>query len=135
MVEVLEVFETCSLMFPVLVLALDDRDTISNRTRRHCVLCIDGMPRCRPAVQVAVRETSGKICSELLGVVIDRLINMNYFLKLCSPLSGGVIVLCGGPSLSLQFRLVAADFFYLQYRKPWWGKTTESKPVVYHGRT
>jgi hypothetical protein len=53
-----EVFEACSLMFPGSVPALDNRDTISNRTRRHCVFRVDGEPRCRRAVQVAVCETS-----------------------------------------------------------------------------
>ena len=45
-------------MFPGSVLALDDQDTISNRTRRHRVLRMNDVPRCRRAVQVAVCDVS-----------------------------------------------------------------------------
>jgi len=48
--EVGEVREACSLMLPGSMPALDHRDAIGNRTRRHGVLRVDGVPRCRQAV-------------------------------------------------------------------------------------
>jgi hypothetical protein len=39
-------------------LALDNLGAISDRTRRKRVLCVDGVPRCRQAVEVAVFDAS-----------------------------------------------------------------------------
>lgn len=40
------------------VLAVGHRDTIGNRTRRHCVLHVDGVLLCLRAVEVAVCDAS-----------------------------------------------------------------------------
>ena len=47
-----------SLMFLGAMLAHDSLDTISNRTRRECVLCIDSVQGCRLAVQVVACDVS-----------------------------------------------------------------------------
>ena len=94
-------------MFPGSVLALDDRDTISNRTRRHCVLRVDGVPRCRPAVQVAVCDASGRSVLAVGGVVSNSVIRYGDFPKFVFSFVGGVVILCSGPSLPLQLRLFA----------------------------
>ena len=52
------------------MLAPDNLDSISSRTRRKFVLCIDGVLGCRPAVVGAICEVSCKKSSELLVVFV-----------------------------------------------------------------
>ena len=69
-VEVLELFEACSLMFAGAVLALGNRDTISSRTRRHGVLRIDGVLRLSASCASGSMRSVLKFCSELLVVLV-----------------------------------------------------------------
>ena len=67
--RVLVVIGACSLMFVWAMLAYDSLDTISTRTRRKCVLCIDSVLGCGPAVRVAICEVFSKKSSELFVVL------------------------------------------------------------------